>query len=540
VNKRSGALALVGKMSAVEEDALLIGLVRADIEAESDPPRDADGAEADADDVASWSVSAESRDPQPPARAEGGAGGAARATGVRPRPGPSLSACPSACPSATFSMRESDYVLDPALIRPIWCAAAAAAVDALRSGERGEDSADADVEAAARAALAFPGPDAPALVGEAALLASAAALWSASDGAAADAAAEPAWLRSVRVHGYAFVVLSAPTLAAVRATHRALRGGFWPLALGDKSTATVKGQTYIGYVDRPIFRKELFQFRWVRDETARRQLWAGVPTATLPSLAALAVPPFAAPYAPREHVPAPLHPLEAALSSAALALARVAQAAWVATARSLGASRDATAALLEPASTLLEDDPAGTLLSASNLTAFHYGVGLPPATPMDTVHTPYHTDVGLYTIIPRCVGTGGATADGGAGLHVYDWCLGGGGAWVDVEKGAPAAVAVLFPGESGDRASNGVLMGTVHEVSHLPGERFSMALQSLPPALGIIDCTGLSAARVGPLRPSHRPQTTGAAFVAATSSARVSSNFSPPAWARGARSVGEA
>jgi isopenicillin N synthase-like dioxygenase len=126
-----------------------------------------------------------------------------------------------------------------------------------------------------------------------------------------------------------------------------------------------------------------------------------------------------------------------------------------------------------------------------------------------SVHCPYHTDVGLVTIIPK------ASGSSRAGLHVWDYKY---SQWLDVEgQGSPDDVAVVLVGETLTHLTNGELLGGLHEVSVLSeGDRFSCPFQYLGKAQTLLRTT---------------PDSTGSGtetvkqFVNRISSSRISSNF---------------
>ncbi len=77
-----------------------------------------------------------------------------------------------------------------------------------------------------------------------------------------------------------------------------------------------------------------------------------------------------------------------------------------------------------------ETDPVRGI-SQTNLSLFHYG--LEDGFLRDGVHCPYHTDIGMVTIIPHCA------HNAAGGLHVFDYAT---GSWVDLEgPGAPPGYA---------------------------------------------------------------------------------------------------
>jgi len=169
----------------------------------------------------------------------------------------------------------------------------------------------------------------------------------------------------------------------------------WPRA--EKEAG--EGREYLGYHHRPHFCKELLQLRAC-------------------AAAAAAFPPAAT-------------ALRAAAERAYDALARAAADALRVVCAAMRMPSELVEALLEPP---LSAQASCTPLSQSNLTVFRYSPALGDATAVGAaggvtpnVHCPYHTDVGLVTIIP--CGTS-------SGLHVFDHEPGREG-WVDLEAGMP-------------------------------------------------------------------------------------------------------
>jgi isopenicillin N synthase-like dioxygenase len=150
----------------------------------------------------------------------------------------------------------------------------------------------------------------------------------------------------------------------------------------------------------------------------------------------------------------------------------------------------------------------GKSISQSNMTLFQYGEH---GRVTDSVHTPYHTDVGLLTIIPK--------SRGASGLHVFDWVDG----WMDIENGMPPNCAVVMVGETLTAITNHFISASVHEVAHVDGVRWSCPLQLLAQADCLINASssaagfGFSSADWSSIPASH--------FVSLVSSTRVSSNF---------------
>jgi len=151
-------------------------------------------------------------------------------------------------------------------------------------------------------------------------------------------------------------------------------------------------------------------------------------------------------------------------------------------------------------------------ISQSNLTLFHYNIAKRPV--LEFVHCPYHSDIGLVTIIPRCKGLGG--------LHIYDMEL---DKWIDVEKNSPPNCAVIFGGESLCRLTNNYYLPGFHEVSHIEGERFSVALQSLAKPKATFDYDLLDKQIVGDCYENFKHVIQAEVFVNAVSATRISSNF---------------
>jgi isopenicillin N synthase-like dioxygenase len=146
-------------------------------------------------------------------------------------------------------------------------------------------------------------------------------------------------------------------------------------------------ERYLGYAERPAFHKELFQ--------ARRTF---VPNPT--------------------HWPAAMPSLQNVAMANYNAMEALCQEMMSLACSELGFPDEYAAQLKEH-----PGDPGNGVVSMSNLTLFKYGL---EDEAVDWLHLPYHTDIGLVTIIPRAAGHGG--------LHVYDWVL---NSWVDVEATVP-------------------------------------------------------------------------------------------------------
>ena len=303
---------------------------------------------------------------------------------------------------------------------------------------------------------------------------------------ASDAAALLAAWRSC---GFAIVQLTPQTHARVQCLYDSWTA-FCALPLASKAGGA--SERYVGYHHRPHFHKELFQ---LRGGSRAADAW-------------------------------PLHDAGRALRDDATAafddLAGIAADLLRLVCSHLSGGRAVADALLEPALGLQADRPE---LSQSNLTCFRYAAGLgePEAAAgvstggsghhVSRVHCPYHSDVGLITVIPR--------GRGAPGLHVHDFSAGAEG-WVDIEAGMPADCAVVFGGESLFRLTNHWLLPGTHEVAHIEGERLSCPFQLLARSEAQLSSAAFDEALVGvprelPVLARH--------FVEATSATRVSSNF---------------
>ena len=130
-----------------------------------------------------------------------------------------------------------------------------------------------------------------------------------------------------------------------------------------------------------------------------------------------------------------------------------------------------------------------------------------------SVHCPYHTDVSLVTIIPQAK----STSQGG--LHVWHYGL---SKWLDIEAaGAPPNVAVVLAGETLSYLTNNFILGGLHDVSQLSGDRFSCPFQGLASAESLLDPRQFQwAPDAAPGKPMQAR-----AFVHEISSKRTSSNF---------------
>ena len=277
-----------------------------------------------------------------------------------------------------------------------------------------------------------------------------------------------------RARSYAVVRLPPEVYATIERVYDAWTT-FCALPLQPKQQQAAGGdaERYLGYHHRPHFHKELFQLRGCARAAGA---W-------------------------------PLHAegqqLRAAAEAAFDALAGLGGAVFCAACERLGvASSEAARGMLEPPFAAQAESSS---LSQSNLSLFRYSAALgEPERPgvARSVHCPYHSDIGLVTLIPR--------ARGAAGLHVYDFapeCVG----WTHAEEGMPPDAALLFGGESLHRHTAGALLPGIHQVAHVEGERLSCPFQLLARADATL---------------GHGDDAVGAQeFVERVSASRVSSNF---------------
>jgi len=327
--------------------------------------------------------------------------------------------------------------------------------------------------------------------------------------ASGESSTAAALLAELRSHGFAVLRLPDAALQTVERVYDA-----WAeLCAGpqDAKQTAAERENYLGYHHRPHFCKELFQLR-----SCRRAAAAFPPHAT--SLRAAATAAFAA-----------LAALSGDLLVALLAQMRAPG----------GDPAETAAALLEAPFAERADCEA---VSQSNLTLFRYSPALgaePTAAVASDVHCPYHTDIGLLSIIPR--------GRGAPGLHLFDHfsgyeqrlehcpaissrahtpSAGRSEGWVDIEAGMPEGHAVLMGGESFLCATNQQVLPGVHQVAHVAGERLSCPFQLLARAdAGLsADRLGLDPAIVGPT-PHEATQVTAQRFVESLSAQRISSNF---------------
>ena len=136
------------------------------------------------------------------------------------------------------------------------------------------------------------------------------------------------------------------------------------------------------------------------------------------------------------------------------------------------------------------DSRSTYVYSRSNLTLFRYHVEA--GEQRSNVHCPHHSDVGLLTVIPRCVGA--------AGLHIWDWER---QRWADVEEGCPDDLAVVFAGESLQRLTNNYILAAMHEVADLSGTRISGSSASPAPPSAILDHSSPCPSSPAPWSTSH-------------------------------------
>jgi isopenicillin N synthase-like dioxygenase len=147
---------------------------------------------------------------------------------------------------------------------------------------------------------------------------------------------------------------------------------------------------------------------------------------------------------------------------------------------------------------------AGGALSQSNMTMFRYDSA-------ESVHTPYHSDVSLVTVLPKCRGA--------PGLHVFSWTQG----WLDIERDMPDGCAVVIAGETLTAMSHNAMSPGIHDVSHIDTIRYSAPLQLLANSSAIIDASASASSFGGTVRQFRAIRAKH--FVHAVSASRSSSNF---------------
>jgi isopenicillin N synthase-like dioxygenase len=280
-----------------------------------------------------------------------------------------------------------------------------------------------------------------------------------------------------RKHGY--LILDVPALVDPMKTLQAATEDFFGLPHDEKVRCIDPAQVYLGYQRRDAFDKELYQVR----ATLLESQW---PTAQLPGLQPAA-----------EDMFQRLSELADLCTESALLEA--------------GVEATYTKQLLEP-SPLNRDK-----VSPTNLTLFRYRVPL-GETRVD-VHCPYHSDVGLATVIPKSRGPGGASR-GVTGLHLFDYYH---SCWVDVEIAMSETQVIVFAGEQLQFLTNSFMAPGIHEVSYVNGERFSTPLQRLANPDVTLDNTAGAKATVGEVTCPSRVNAM--EFVHHLSASRVSSNY---------------
>jgi isopenicillin N synthase-like dioxygenase len=279
-----------------------------------------------------------------------------------------------------------------------------------------------------------------------------------------------------RRHGY--LILDAPGIASPVETLQAACESFFELEGDEKRRCVDPNEVYLGYQRRDAFDKELFQVR----ETLLEGQW---PTAQQPSLQPAAQEMFQ-----RLSDLADMG-IESALCEA-------------------GVQSPYATQLLAPC------HPKRNQVSPTNLTLFRYRVALGET--RTNVHCPYHTDVGLATVIPKCRGRG--SSQGITGLHLFDFHH---SCWMDVEVAMSDTQVVVFAGEQLAFLTNGYMTPGIHEVSHVNGERFSSPLQRLANPRATLDNTAGAEAIVG--KAASPSKVNALEFVHRLSATRVSSNF---------------
>lgn len=302
-------------------------------------------------------------------------------------------------------------------------------------------------------------------------------------GDAVDAAEAAALLAAWHRSGFAVITLEPEVLALVERLYDTWEA-FCALPLESKEESMAPRERYLGYHHRPHFHKELFQLRGC---ARAHQAWPQ-----------------------HEHGRA----AQAAAEAAFDALASLAADLLRLVCTHIGVA-DPDQLLEARLNTHNSDE-----LSQSNLTCFRYSVALGAASSSSSVvrcvHCPYHSDIGLVTVIP--------CGRGAPGLHVHDFTEGAQG-WVDIEESMPPNSAVILGGESLFRLSNEWLLPGIHEVSHIVGERISCPMQLLARADALLSSAGQHTEVVGALKPRCTKPVFARRFVEELSAQRVSSNF---------------
>ena len=229
-------------------------------------------------------------------------------------------------------------------------------------------------------------------------------------------------LSTWRLHGYFFVCLEddsneAPKSCVASAFH--LANAIFGLPSEMKATLTDAEEVYLGYQDRTLeFEKELFQ---IRESRGHEEFWQRVSASTSAAAAAAAAAATSTSAASRCRGPLCALRSLSNIAHAATKVALSAAVANVATPEQACANASFADALHEPVG-----GGEHRQVSESNITLFRYtpkahtdsmttvsgGKDLSrkkrklsgETSPMPTTkpQCPYHTDVGLVTIIPRC------------------------------------------------------------------------------------------------------------------------------------------
>jgi len=149
--------------------------------------------------------------------------------------------------------------------------------------------------------------------------------------------------------------------------------------------------------------------------------------------------------------------------------------------------------------------PEDQKYSSACLEVFHYikSEGVVPCG--------HHTDIGLSTIIPTCIGN--------PALQLWDWHE---GCWMDLETNAPKNSAVVFGGESLGRLLNYYIIPSPHRVAPTISERYSLPFIMLAHENAILDTKQANSTLIGQ---NNLESINARDFVSQVSSSRISSLF---------------
>jgi isopenicillin N synthase-like dioxygenase len=278
-------------------------------------------------------------------------------------------------------------------------------------------------------------------------------------------------IQTLKTHGYAIVQLPTEVAHTLTHLHATAKRFFNENDLREKEHFKSNFFRYIGYVNNPHYKKELFQMRMYSEEHTRldSEVWRHMGSEATANERNTEF---------KQSVYTSYQMLSRLTSSLTADILMNGQLSAHIPKEDMAVdrqqSRDYVQSLFE---TSVPDAAYRHQLSLSNLSVFQYNA--PENGYLTDIHCPCHSDITLLTIIPLFGES--------SGLHMYDWSV---NKWMDVctnisayaATNGPAAntntLACVFTGEMMARMTANYLLPAMHEVSNIgPGPRISTPFQ---------------------------------------------------------------